>query len=423
MPAIKNESLKLPWSSSEYETWLKQFDKKKSEGIEYYIGNAISKWHANFEDFYGKSEYTHASKSQEEKHAVTSVVFCARGGAAFSCNLARYYLNNCSSKKMKSLHKEIKNDSQNIEYDQNALYVFVTYSGNTEEILNSYENLLKNYKNANKDGSKSLHVLIVTSQPDHATTGAGSPNLNQIMKKMESVLLEHPKSSYDLHLVALPNTAFYRDTHSIQPYLLFSGTMKGISQYFSLNKKSNGKNFEEELFNNILEIRTNKRMIEQINSSVIKAAKILEKQIPYIYSDSNTGIIAERMQHVINENAKILTATGSLSDIQHNHVIPWTQGRSCESVPVFLPSDDKESIRNTQIIETKLSSDQIKLPYYTFELFKDIHDNNKKLFIGLYAADLLSVRLSMLNGADPSDNSEIYVMKKDYSGHLLENNY
>lgn len=415
MTAVKGETIKLPWDSSEYEKWLKQFDETKRRNIVHYLENAISHWHANFEEFYRNAEYSNISRRSSDKEPITSIVFCARGGAAFSCNLTRYYLNNCPFKKLNTLKMDIKNDSQNIRYTPNTLYVFVTYSGNTEEILNSYENLLNNYMIANKNGSKNLPILVITSKPDPATTGATASKRNQIQKKIENVSKDHPNENIDIHLIALPNHEFYRDTHSIQPYLLFSGTLKGISHFFSFNDGTNEKNFEAQLQDDIFEVRKNDQYIDQINTSIIRAAQILEKQMPYIYADSNTGIVAKRMQHVINENAKILTATGLLSDIQHNHIIPWTQGRSCYSIPVFIPSEDEESIRNTQIIENKLSSDQIKLPYFTFGLFKDIPENSKKLFIGLYIADLLSVKLAMLNEVDPSDNSEIYVMKKRYS--------
>jgi hypothetical protein len=430
------DSLKLPWNSYEYTKWLNSFNDDKANTVSEYFSEAISKWHSNFGEFYDKSKYDNKSTFSLTPVNISSVVFCARGGAAFACELAEFYLQSYfkeqSINTLKNLNFTVKNDSQVIEYNGETLYIFVTYSGTTTEIIESFKSLITNF-NASTAEDKQLSVMIITSDLLSQTFGKENIKYNKMRviynavktntfdnifdetfdQEFKDILNKMFAGKFSFHLITLLDTPFYQRIHSIQPYLLFSGIMKGSNQIFSLSTSS--KTFDVQFKEDINEAKKDNKCIERINTSVLLASKILEKGMPYIYCDSNTYVIAKRMQTVINENAKILSSVDYISEIQHNHIIPWTMGRFCCSVPIFIPSNDPETIENMRIVETKLASDISDLPHNTFEFVKDKMSENKKLFLGLYASDLLSVRLSILRGVDPSDNLKIYSMKNLYS--------
>jgi hypothetical protein len=440
--SMEDYSLKLPWDSYTYETWIKQFKVERTQVIREFFNLAINQWHKNFEILYTKSDTTPGIINADE---FSSLVFSARGGAAFACDMAGYYFKNSTFSKLQRLNSSIKNDTQAIEYEDKNLYFFVTFSGTTGEIINSLVNLIHNF-NLTTDESKQLSLVIVTSKSPSETYNGdvkfnrirliynsldkkafdpdfdiGFGNDDSLKRSLQEEINKIFSRKYKVYLISIPNDPFYRDTHSIQPYVLFSGIMKGINQYFKLEPNSEKKNFETQYKEDTTFLITkNGRFFDNINTSIRIAADYLKQKMPFIYYDSNSYIIAERMQNVVNENAKILSSTSCISEIQHNHIVPWTKGRYGLSIPIFIPSADQESIKNIDTVVKTLEVDNKKLQFHKFEFFNGISEKNKALFIGLYSADLLSVQLSILNNVDPSDNNAIFEAKNTFAGEVCK---
>lgn len=142
-----------------------------------------------------------------------------------------------------------------------------------------------------------------------------------------------------------------------------------------------------------------------------KLAMKLKGKVPVIYAPRTIRSVALRWMTQINENAKMLAFSGEYPEMNHNQIVGWVEGERCkEMVPVFL----RANVPNKKVSERMGISIQLireaKLDSVVVELSG--RSPLETSLMGIALGDFVSFYLAMLRGVDPNPVNSISELKK-----------
>ncbi len=296
----------------------------------------------SFMDAYDKIEYV-ISKS------IKNVLICGMGGSGISANYIQV-LNNSPDISV-SINKEYTIS----RIPQDVLGIVISYSGNTEETIQMYNQLVSN-------GNK---IIIITSGG-----------------KLSKLAITNGNNLFNLPRNLQPRAAF--------PHIL--GTLYGITRdLLDLTR------IDEKIRNQIYSSSDFKND-RSILSILEKISKVLLIEFPFILTSSIISPVGLRFRCQLNENSKLPAINLDLPEFSHNAIVALDGSFREKHNFVLLPSsyqNDRTNIHfdfirnlnglNHEVIELNVSSESIleeilKLTWYT---------------------DFISIQIAKLQNIDP----------------------
>ncbi len=292
------------------------------------------------------------------------VVVCGMGGSAIAGDLLKSYLY------YSSIPVEVIRDYKIPQYvNSTSLTFIISYSGNTEETIFAFEEILKS-------GSR---IIIITS----------GGTLKELAEKYETPIVLIPKGLPPRGAIGYIFTS-----------ILLNLERNGIIEI--------GRELKESL--ELLE-----KVIKEFESSSTIAFDIANKfylRLPIIYASNRLYSIAYRWQTQINENAKSICHIHSIPEMSHNEIngLKNPQNIISKSWIVFLKDvEDHERINKRIEIVSEILRDSV--------LGISIIDGRGETFLHrmlylILLGDYISYYLSQFYKEDPIAIPRIEELKK-----------
>ena len=243
-----------------------------------------------------------------------------------------------------------------------TLAVVVSYSGNTAESLNLYNDATR----------RGCQIIVVTSGGE----------MERLAIKDSHVLIKMPADN--------------------QPRASMGFMLGAIS--LVLAKAGISRSFDE-LMATASGLRAYQRTIgPDIPSSKNQAKKIaraLQGEVSAIYSPRNVRCVAVRWQNQLNENSKMVAFSGEIPEMDHNQLVGWLEGgKGCHCVPVFLlPSYMHPTVRKMTEVTLQMFNERGLGPVMVTLPGKSMMEN---VLQGIALGDMVSYYLAVLKGVDPA---------------------
>lgn len=252
--------------------------------------------------------------------------------------------------------------------NKNTLVIACSYSGNTEETLESIAI-------AHKQGAQ---IVCITS--------GGKLEKWATAKKYAIIGMPTgfpPRASYAYGCCALLGVCH---------------------QYGFINK------------NFITEIYKAASLIVEQQKNIVKTANALAKKIqgkvPFIYAASDNEAVAVRLRQQINENGKILCSHNVIPEMNHNELVGWASKEPNVAVIILrMPSDHKRTQARMQLNTAvfKKFTNNITEMHSMGDTFLE-----RALYL-VHLGDHLSVAIAAVRKVDPTEVKVIDKLKSDLS--------
>jgi glucose/mannose-6-phosphate isomerase len=325
---IKTKKINLAEKFSKFQSIIKSFPKQFSQDV------------CKLSDF------------EKLKGPFSSIIICGVGGSAAAGDILKGWLN---LEKRNHNIKVWRNYDLPYYADKTSLFVCISYSGNTEETLSSFE------------------MARAIGAPIVCISSGGK--------------LEVLSKTYHIPHVKIPTGIPPRSSAG---YLLNS-LIKILTQAKMLpNASIKIQKLQKDL---------NPMLYEKLAK---KISKKITDGIPLIYSSAENKFIAHEIKTRLNENSKIHAFYNFVPELNHNEMVGFTfpQNRqNAKFFPIFLedPSDHPK-IKIRFITMKKLLKDK----KYAFESVKMSGDNNlEKIFNWINFGDWLSFYIAKRKNIDP----------------------
>ncbi len=254
-----------------------------------------------------------------------------------------------------------------------SLVIAVSYSGNTEETLNSFL------------GAVSRGCMTV------AVTSGGM--LGDLCEKMGIPKVLVPEGMIPRSAIAY---LFFPLIVILEKFGLISGTEDEVNEAVQILAR-----IRDEV---VAEVP-----ITQNRSKQVAAA--LSDGIPVFYGDRYSRAIAYRSRTQANENSKLLALSGFLSEIDHNDVLGWeapAEFTNRFSVVFLRTADDIEEMRlRTDITRDLIADKAMRIT----EVFPEGESTLARMLSVMYVADVASIYLAVMNGVDSMSMRSITDLK------------
>jgi len=293
----------------------------------------------------------------------SSVIICGVGGSAASGDILKGWLN---LEKRNHNIKVWRNYDLPYYADKTSLFVCVSYSGNTEETLSSFE------------------MARAIGAPIVCVSSGGK--------------LEVLSKTYHIPHVKIPT--------GIPP-----------------------RNSVGYLFNSLVKILIQAKMLPDISLKIQKLQKDLKPMlyeklakkiskkimtgIPLIYSSAENKFIAHEIKTRLNENSKIHAFYNYLPELNHNEMVGFTFPQNHQGAKFFLVLlEDPSDHPRIKICFTAMKN-LLKSKKYSFESLRASGDNNlEKIFNWINFGDWLSFYVAKSKNIDPINVDLIEDFKK-----------
>lgn len=263
--------------------------------------------------------------------------------------------------------------------DTSTLVILSSYSGNTEETLNSYSEALERH----------CSIICISS----------GGKLSFLAETNNNLLIKIPRGLQ-------PRCAL---GYSFFPLLILMNKLGLISD------KSNRINSVISRLNHRSSQYTN--LDENLNNA-LKIANYLEGKIPVIYSSIDFfDIVNLRWRGQMGENAKTLAFGNLLPEMNHNEIVGWQENQELLKKIAVIALRDKED--NAPIKKRMdISLDMIK-QYASLILQVEGEGENllERIFDVIYLGDWVSYYLAIINKTDPTPVEKINFLKNKLSGN------
>jgi glucose/mannose-6-phosphate isomerase len=295
------------------------------------------------------------NKERINKSAINKVIFVGMGGSAIAGDIIKTLFG-------KQIDIQVVKDYYLPYFDEKTLFIFCSYSGNTEETL-SCMHIAK---------SKKANIWGIT-------TGG---------------LLE--KALGDEYAFIKIREGF--PPRSAIAYLFFSVVRILELQGIIKEQKDTVKKV-------VASLMTKAGALTKTVPSMLNLAKSAAQQIngklPLIYSVNNKlDPIAYRWKCQINENAKYPAFYHTFPEMNHNEIEGWEHKEfSKQFMPIFLRffNDEKHYEKRLDAFKNLLKQQDVDY----LEFFADGDTEMVQLFSLIYLGDMISYYIAILNETDP----------------------
>ncbi|MEM2935342.1 MAG: bifunctional phosphoglucose/phosphomannose isomerase [Candidatus Thermoplasmatota archaeon] len=292
------------------------------------------------------------AKSYDFYFDANKIIFCGMGGSGISGEIIKNF----------SKVPFIVVKDYNLPYfvDSSTLFIAMSYSGDTSEVISCY-------KKAKKKG---CNILAITSG------GALSKERNSII---------FPSGLPPRFAIA---------------YLLFT---------LAITLEKNGY-IEKQNYREIIEIAEILRDRIKNDGNIAKEIAKKIEGTALIYGYGAMASIATRWRQQLNENAKMLAFDFPVSECNHNEIEAWE--RDLEKLTcIFLRGNENEEVAKRFDFMKKIYSEKAKI----IEYFAEGKSVFTKMMSCLYIGDYVSVYKAKMDGFDIFETKLIKELKKELS--------
>lgn len=253
--------------------------------------------------------------------------------------------------------------------DKNTLAIASSYSGNTEETLQSFEQLL----------AKGAKIVVIASG-------------GKLIAKAEELGLDYIKVPDNW---PSPRACL---GYSLVQQLFVLHKLDLISDKLIANVEASAKQLAEGQ--------------EAIQERAKHIAQMLNGKMPVIYTTDRMEAVAVRFRQQLNENAKILCWHHVVPEMNHNELVGWRDEYNNLSVIYFRNKDDyqRNAVRidiNKEIISNYTSS--------IIEIYSKGESLVERALYFVHLGDWISVYLADLRGMDAVEIKVIDYLKGELS--------
>jgi len=251
--------------------------------------------------------------------------------------------------------------------DENTLAICSSYSGNTEETLSSFKQMLST-------GAK----IVIISSGGKLIQEAKERGLDyiQVPENWPS-----PRACLGYSIVQ-------------QLYILFKlGFIDGT--------------FKQEFRTAIDLIKFDN---ESIKHSAEQVAQRIQDKVPVIYVTDRMEAVAVRLRQQINENAKMLCWHHVVPEMNHNELVGWTEKHPDKAVIYLRNKDDYKRNQIRMDINQKIIS---KYSDTIIDIYSKGNSLIEKAIYLVHLGDWMSWYLSELKGADAVEIDVIDYLKSE----------
>lgn len=303
------------------------------------------------------------TKVKFSSHVQKIFVF-GMGGSALPANIFKTYLHN-SGKKFTLLIHLVRGYDLPDDFDQSSGGIFISYSGNTEEVLSCFDQ-------AQQKNQQNLIAM--------ATGG-------QLEKQAEKNSVAFIKIPDD---VAQPRFG----------YGYFVGALMKIFHNSGLI------NINEQ------DLKATVADLLQINNETEKQgqklAQSLKKKIPVIYTSDSWKYLAMVIKINFNENAKIQSFWNCFPELNHNEMVGYTHLLADYKIIIFQDLQDHLQIQKRMKIFQKILGNKIDIEIIDIKSGNCLYKIFSTLMLGLWA----SYYLALINNIDPAPVQMVEKFKK-----------
>ena len=299
---------------------------------------------------------------------IRNIIFSGMGGSAIGGDIIISYLND----ELKIPTFVNRGYSLPKFIDRSSLVIVSSFSGNTEESLNCYEQA--------KD--KRAQIVCVTS--------GGK--------------LKKEATSQEIPLISIPGgmpprCALGYLTIPVLVFLMKSGFAK-----FSTD------DFEEA--KNLLKQKAADYASPSLENNAYQLAQKLYHKIPIIYSTNDMLFaVAMRWKGQFSENAKVLAFANFFPELNHNEIVGWEKLPDILTKLQIIYLHDKDDFSRNQARMDITKSILEKVTNSIIELSTEGVSRLARIFSLIYLGDMSSFYLAMLNQVDPTPIEKIQLLK------------
>lgn len=267
--------------------------------------------------------------------------------------------------------------------DERSFALVSSYSGNTEETLYAYKDVV----------SRGCKCLVTTS---------GGKLLTMAKNK------NHP-------VIQIPGG---QPPRSALGYLLFP-FLKNLVDWRWIN--SSLVDFGE-LLDRLHSVRENNDPGITFQSQAMKIAEFCRNRVPIIYSSTKMQTVAMRWKGQICENSKSLAYNNVIPEMNHNEIIGWQKAKQMglhdKMAVIFIrdKEDHPRVIKRLDIVKSLIEESDVPI----FELESIGNSLLTRIITLVYLADFVSFNLAMLNNENPTTIKNIDYLKSELSKYPLE---
>ncbi len=314
------------------------------------------------------------SSSNLEKISYENLLIMGMGGSGVAGDVMKLLSNEISDKNIIVL-KDYSIPKQVIKL--RPLCLFISYSGNTEEILSSINDAKEN----------NLDWIVISS----------GGNLIDIAIK--------------------DGKEFIRIPSGLQPRAAFGYLTLAISMILDITENSNYVSELNEV-SSYLENLSKKGDESDINKLSLNICDKIDKKTVIIYSGTDMSqVVSSRWKTQINENAKSKAFVGNLPEVHHNEILSWDadmDGSKKNYIIVLLrDKNENDQIKKRFELTKQLIGEKVDIT----EVNLDNQESTLKTLLELVLlGDLVSLNLARKHAIDPNNIDTIEKLKKLLGG-------
>jgi glucose/mannose-6-phosphate isomerase len=254
---------------------------------------------------------------------------------------------------------------------KDTLVIVASYSGNTAESLDQYEDAI----------CRGCRIAAVTSGG-----------------RLEELVLRNAQPIIKLPAGNQPRASI--------GYLL--GSLALILQKAGLGK------LHDELMASVPELRSYLDTLSPGVPTAMNQAKRLAKamsgHVPVIYAPRPVRSVALRWQNQMNENPKMVSFSGEIPEMDHNQLVGWLEGGAgCHCRPVMLmPAEMRPTVRRMAEVTLQMLNERGMDPVLVTLPGSGLLSN---VLQGMALGDMTSYYMAILKGVDPAPVAPIKEFK------------
>lgn len=309
----------------------------------------------------------------------TNIIICGMGGSGIGGDILRTLL----AQKIPIPIISVKDYRLPAYVTQTSLLFTVSYSGNTEETLEAFDNALKT----------GCRIIAITSG-------------GKLLERCEKNNIEYIEIPQGLS----PRCAI--------GYLF-------IPLLLCLSKLGIASNVEKDIQESVKVLLSNRKKYENFARKF--AAHLLNK-LPMIYTTSTLLLpVAERWRKQFNENAEIIAHSNLFPELNHNEIMGIANPHQLAPMYFIILIDPKSHPANLRRVNYTLAvikknyrqqTKPVKIAYK--KLLPDGKSNLAKMFSLIMIGDLTSLYLARYRGVAPELISAIDELKKKIENHKIK---
>ena len=314
------------------------------------------------------------SSTNLEKISYENLLIMGMGGSGVAGDVMKVLSNEISDKNI-IVHKDYSIPKKYLKFK--PLCLFISYSGNTEEILSSINDAKEN----------NLDWIVISSGG-----------------KLIDIAIEEDKEYIKIPIGLQPRAAF--------GYLILA-----ISKILDIAESSNYVSQLNEV-SSYLENLSKKADESDINKLSIDICEKIDKKTVIIYSGTDLSqVISSRWKTQINENAKSKAFVGNLPEVHHNEILSWNADMdgSKKNYIIILIRDKNENdqIKKRFELTKQLIGEKVDIT----EVNLDNQESTLKTLLELVLlGDLVSLNLARKHAINPNNIDTIEKLKKLLGG-------